>query len=163
MDFVESWLTQYWIWFLVKRTVFSESCFWEKIVWVSLPLSDLYLLSKSFYFGLVNKYHFADSKIDLCLTEMLQPGFSVHGDSPGKNTGVGCHALHQGIFPTQGSNSGLLQYKWILYHRSHQGSPRILECVACPFSKGSSQPRSQTGVSCITGGFFTIWAIRVAR
>ena len=35
------------------------------------------------------------------------PGYSVHGDSPGKNTGVGCHALLQGIFPTQGSNSGL--------------------------------------------------------
>ena len=31
------------------------------------------------------------------------PGSSVHGDSPGKNTGVGCHALLQGIFPTQGS------------------------------------------------------------
>ena len=29
------------------------------------------------------------------------PGSSVHGDSPGKNTGVGCHALFQGIFPTQ--------------------------------------------------------------
>ena len=32
------------------------------------------------------------------------PDFSVHGNSPGKNTGVGCHALLQGIFPTQGSN-----------------------------------------------------------
>ena len=30
------------------------------------------------------------------------PGSSVHGDSPGKNTGVGCYALPQGIFPTQG-------------------------------------------------------------
>ena len=30
------------------------------------------------------------------------PGSSVCGDSPGKNTGVGCHALFQGIFPTQG-------------------------------------------------------------
>ena len=36
------------------------------------------------------------------------PGFSVHRDSPGKNTEVGCHALLQGIFPTQGSNPGLL-------------------------------------------------------
>ena len=36
------------------------------------------------------------------------PGSSVHGDSPGKNTGVGCHALPQGIFQTQGSNPGLL-------------------------------------------------------
>ena len=32
------------------------------------------------------------------------PGASVHGDSPGKNTGVGYHALPQGIFPTQGLN-----------------------------------------------------------
>ena len=36
------------------------------------------------------------------------PGSSAHGDSPGKNTGVGCHALLQGIFPTQGSNLHLL-------------------------------------------------------
>ena len=35
------------------------------------------------------------------------PGSSVHGDSLGKNTGVGCHALLQGIFSTQGSNPGL--------------------------------------------------------
>ena len=32
------------------------------------------------------------------------PGSSAHGDSPAKNTGVGCHALLQGVFPTQGSN-----------------------------------------------------------
>ena len=36
------------------------------------------------------------------------PGSSVHGDSAGKNTGVGCHALLQGIFQTQGSNPSLL-------------------------------------------------------
>ena len=35
------------------------------------------------------------------------PGSSVHGDSPGKNTGVGCHVLLQGIFPTQGLNPHL--------------------------------------------------------
>ena len=38
------------------------------------------------------------------------PGSSVHRDSPGKNTGVGCHALLQGVFPTQGSNLGLQCY-----------------------------------------------------
>ena len=37
------------------------------------------------------------------------PGSSVHGDSPGKNTGVGCHAVLQAIFPTQGSMSPALQ------------------------------------------------------
>ena len=36
------------------------------------------------------------------------PGFPVHGDSPGKNTGIGSHVLLQGIFPTQGSNLCLL-------------------------------------------------------
>ena len=35
-------------------------------------------------------------------------------DSPGKNTGVGCHALLQGIFPTQGLNPHLLHCRWIL-------------------------------------------------
>ena len=44
------------------------------------------------------------------------PGFSVHGDSPGKNTGVGCHACLQGIFPTQGLNPGLPHCRRILYH-----------------------------------------------
>ena len=36
----------------------------------------------------------------------------------------------------------------------------ILECIAIPFSRESSQPRNQTPVSCIAGGFFTIWAPR---
>ena len=51
------------------------------------------------------------------------PGSPVHGDLPGKNIGVGCHALLQGIFPTQGLKPGLLHGRWILYHLSHQGSP----------------------------------------
>ena len=43
----------------------------------------------------------------------------------------------------------------------HQVSQaRILEWVAIPFSRGSSQPRDRTGVSCIAGGFFTVWATR---
>ena len=39
----------------------------------------------------------------------------VHGIFPGKNTGVDCHSFLQGIFPTQGSNPGLLNCKQILY------------------------------------------------
>ena len=42
-------------------------------------------------------------------------------NSPGKNTGVGCHSLLQGIFPTQGSSSRLLHCRQILYLLSHQG------------------------------------------
>ena len=63
------------------------------------------------------------------------PGSSVHGDYPGKNTGVGCHALQE-IFPTQPLNPGLLQCSWILYHLSHQVSFQLtcgdMEGILCP-------------------------------
>ena len=62
-------------------------------------------------------------------------------ESPGKNTGVGCHALLQGVFPNQESKLGLPHCRQILYQLSHQGSPRILEWVAYPFSRGSSWPQ----------------------
>ena len=48
-------------------------------------------------------------------------GSSVHGNSSGKDTGVDCHALLQGIFPTQGLNLGLPYCRQILYWLSHQG------------------------------------------
>ena len=44
-------------------------------------------------------------------------------NSAGKNTGVGCHFLLQGIFVTQGSNPGFLHFRKILSYLSHQGSP----------------------------------------
>ena len=88
------------------------------------------------------------------------PGSSVHGDSPGKNTRLGCHALLQEIFLTQGSNPGRLHCRWILYHLSHQGSPRIPEWLAYPSSRESSWPRNGNVVSCIAGRFFTSWATR---
>ena len=48
-------------------------------------------------------------------------------NSPGQNTGVGSLSLLQGIFPTQGSNPGLLHCRWILYQLSYQGSPTLFE------------------------------------
>ena len=47
----------------------------------------------------------------------------VPGDSLGKNTGVGCHALLQGICPSQGSSPSLPHCRQILYLLSHHGSP----------------------------------------
>ena len=70
--------------------------------------------------------------------------------------GVGSHSLLQGIFLIQGSNPSLLHGRQILYCQSHQGSPRTLEWVVCPFSSQSCRPRNQTGVSCMAGGFFII-------
>jgi len=51
------------------------------------------------------------------------PESSVLGDFPGKNTGVGCHALLQ-IFPTQGLKTSLPHCRQILYCLSHQGRPK---------------------------------------
>ena len=96
-------------------------------------------------------------------TDRSPPGSSVHGDSSGKNIGVACHVLLQGIFPTQGLNQGLLHCRWILYRLSHQRSPIILEWVAYPFSRESSWSRTQTKVSCIAGRFFTSWTTREAQ
>ena len=123
----------------------------------------MYSLSIFYISGTVLKVKFVQSCLTFCdPMDCSPPSSSVHEDSPGKNTGVGCHALLQGIFPTQGLNPGLLHCRWILYHLSHQGSPRTLEWVAYPFSRGSSLPRNRTVVSCIAGGFFINWAIREA-
>ena len=90
------------------------------------------------------------------MSDSLQPhGLYSPWNSLGQNTGVGSLSFLQGIFPTQGSNPGLLHCRQIIYQLSHKGSPRILEWVAYPFSSRSSQPRNWTRVSCIAGGFFT--------
>ena len=75
-------------------------------------------------------------------------------NSPDQNSGVGSLSLIQGISPIQGLNPGLSHCRQILYQLSHKGRPRILEWVAYPFSRGSSQPRNRTGVSCIVGKMF---------
>ena len=72
----------------------------------------------------------------------LQPARLCPWSFPGKNNRVSCHALLQGIFPTQGSNPGLPHCRQSLYHLSHQVSPRILESVTYPFSRESFQPTS---------------------
>ena len=84
-------------------------------------------------------------------------------NAPGQNTGVGSCSLLQVIFLTQRSNPGLPHCRWILYQLSHKESPRILEWVTYPFSRGSSRPRNWTRVSCIAGRFFTSWATREAQ
>ena len=61
------------------------------------------------------------------------PGSFVHGDSPGKNTGVGCHAFLQGTFPAQRLNPGLSHCSQILYHLSHQECPSLIIILwKCP-------------------------------
>ena len=96
-----------------------------------------YFFTSSMFYTVFVIIYFSDSIIIhyvLCLVSQLcstlcdpmgcsPPGSSVHGDSPGKNTEVGCHALPQGISQTKGSNLGLLHCRQILYCLSHQESP----------------------------------------
>ena len=90
-----------------------------------------------------------------CLTfckpvDFSPPGASVHGDSPGKNTGVGSLSLLQGIFLTQESNWGLLHCRWILY----QGSPW---CYKYPLSS-TDLPHKTLNLFCLTSfGIRTSW------
>ena len=68
--------------------------------------------------------------------------------------------VHGILQAPQGLNPSFPHCRRVLYHLSHQGSPRIPTWVTYPFSNGCSQPRNQTGVSCIAGRFFTSWATR---
>ena len=95
----------------------------------------------------------AQSCLTLCDPMDCSPsGSSVHGDSPGKNTGVGCHALLQGIFPTQGLNPRLMRCCWILYCLSHQESPLLYTLSHIPVSLSTcllQQGNSGLLVSCL--------------
>ena len=79
-----------------------------------------------------------------------------------KNTGVGYHFRLQRIFPTHGSNPGLLYCMQILLSSEPSGKPKNVGVGGYPFSRESSQPKNWTRVSCITGRFFTSWTIRGA-
>ena len=82
-------------------------------------------------------------------TDCGPPGSSVHGmDSPGKITGMDCHSLLQGIFPTQGFNPGLLHWRQTLYCLCHQGSPCCkLSCTQISLCPDSSVQFSRSVVS----------------
>ena len=68
-------------------------------------------------------------------------------DSLGKNTGVGCHALLQGIFLTQGLNPGLLHCRQILYHRRETLETEIGGKIT-PLSSGLSPEPQGWWLSC---------------
>ena len=63
--------------------------------------------------------------------ERQPTGLLCPWDSPGNNTGVGCHSLLQGVFLTQQSNPGLLHCRQILYRLSYEASPK-----KCPSEPG---------------------------
>ena len=100
--------------------------------------------------GLYNHSHGFSSEMKwsescLVMSNSLWPhGLYRTWNSPGQNTRVSSLSFLQGIFPSRGLNPGLPQCRQIFYQLNHQGTPRILECVAYPFSRGPSRPRNRT-------------------
>ena len=90
---------------------------WIQSIWLHSPWNFTFFLRELPGAGAVLCL-VTQSCLTLCDSmDCSLPGSSIlfHGDSLGKNIGVGCHALLQGIFQTQGSNPGLLHCRWILY------------------------------------------------
>ena len=86
---------------------------------------DVFVLENKLIMFRLGSCSVAKSSPTLCNPmDSSPPGTSVYGIYPGKNTGVCCHSLLQGIFPTQRLNLGLLHCRQILYQLSHQASPQ---------------------------------------
>ena len=79
-------------------------------------------------------------------------------NSAGQNTRVDGLSLFQGIFPTQEHRSPALQADSLPAEPQRKTKNTGVGSLS-PFSSGPSQTRNQTRVSCITGGFFTNWAM----
>ena len=102
---------------------------WSSTSWGLIKRNLYFLYGMKSLFGSINACVCAKS-LQSCPAlwdpmDCSPPGSSVHGNSPGKNTGVGSHALLQEIFTTQGSNSCLL---WFLHCRP----------TLCPWSQWGS-------------------------
>ena len=82
------------------------------------------------------------------LSDSLRPhGLYSPWNSPGQNTRMGRYSRLQGIFPSQGSNPGLLHYRWIFYHLSYQGSPILPLKVASSGKQYQISSRGQVHFS----------------
>ena len=123
--------------FLFDFTIESISWLWNTRTWANLTLLSPYIIfSATFPFCRVTQLplHLAIVKVDYVLIL-----FCNH------NEVFSCDLLVHADYTVH----GVLQV-------------RILERVAVPFSRGSSQPRDRTQVSCIASGFFTSWVTREA-
>ena len=116
------------IWFLMQLLELQQIWPWYDLYFggnkgQTKSLSREGRLRLLFFIKLYSYFRVTTNALMLCLVAQLCPSLcdSIR-DSPGKNTGVGCHALLQGIFPTQGSHPGLPHCRQILYQLSHQGS-----------------------------------------
>ena len=143
------------------QTLFSWAPKSPQMVTAAMKLKDTYLL---LWRNAMTNLKESESESCSVLSDSLELlGLYSPWNFPGQNTGMGNCSLFQGIFPTQGSNPGRPHCRRILYQQSHYGSQRILEWVAYPFSRGFSQPKDRTQISCIADRCFTLWATTEAQ
>ena len=95
--------------------LFQKLTLWFFLLWL--------FINSIIYYNMKVKVKVLVTQSCLMLCDPMVP---LSMESLGKNTGVGGHSLLQGIFLTQGSNSGFLYCRQILYHLSHQGNPSYL-------------------------------------
>ena len=123
------------IYFTLGNHIFEHNCLWDAIInrsdsiahqrkgTITIIIDTLHGVATTWNSAFTDSSPCLWTRLCLvsqsCLTlcdpmDCGPPGSSVHGDSPGKNTGMGCHAFL--LFPIQGSNLGLPPCRWILYH-----------------------------------------------
>ena len=90
------------------------------------------------------------------------PGLSVHGDSPGKNTGGGCHALLLRIFPAQGFNPGLLHAGVFFAISVTREAQQYWSGYFIPSPEELPSPGIELGFPALQADFLAIWATREA-
>ena len=102
---------QFHLWWISRSCRISWSSFLNKNIWLLHFISNICFKEQAF---LISDFPIQPGCSRSVMSDSLrplglQPARLLHPwDSPGKNTGVGCHALLQGVFLTQGSNQSLL-------------------------------------------------------
>ena len=141
----------------------EQKSFWVQVFskegWVSPFRNSIFLVGDPFIVltgngqsGTVCVCSVAQLCLILCDPIHCSPtGSFVHEDSPGKNTGMGCHVLLQGIFSTQGLNPGLPHCRWILYYwATREAKSWDMRCLLKINVKHRIGPRGATSWKLLT-------------
>ena len=110
-----------------QNFTYTAKCCLNLLKKVFLSFFYIYIKLRMFVCVLVTQlYLILHDSMNCSSSKLLSPW-----NFPGKNTGLGCHSLFQEIFMTQGSNLGLLHWRQIIFHLSHQGRLKNVCAFSC--------------------------------
>ena len=128
---------------------------WSDLLRANIPIRQWASCQQVPCLGQLRPWHISESESRSVVSDSLKfHGLYSPWNSPGQNTGVGSLSLLQGIFPTQGSNRGLLHCRWILYQLNYEGSPHKNEGI---WGKPSWHIRSIQKCYCTGMGWTNLW------